>query len=279
MSLGVEFTRLLPIYPNKIFFQWSLINPTEVGNYIFDLYRAGAPDGPWYEISMGNVDIYNYVDVLIATATLPAGTNVDPNVLALARGIYYRLVVTPPSGVANQVETVSIVEPKLSGRQFLLKRKMLRDASMMLRKLNGVEVAVCKRRHWGPRCSKCFDKSTKEVVRQNCPNCFGTGFDPGYFAPVITLARRGTAPISSQISPQGKTDTAMAHVTILDVPRVEEGDILVFLRDNKRFIIKQMMPTELQTVIVHQKLLASELARSAPEYRIPVDILRNPGLF
>lgn len=277
--MEIEFTRLLPIYPNKIFFQWNLIRPTENGTYVFDIYRAGSPDGPWYAISLGNINIYSYVDVLATTATSPAGTAVDPNVLALARGIYYRIVVTPPSGSGNRVEAVSIVEPKLDGRQKLLRRKMLRDATQMLRKLNGVEVAVCKRRHWGPRCKKCFDKYTKESVRENCPTCWGTGFDPGYFAPVVTLARRGTAPVTSSISSQGKTDIANAHVTMLDVPRVEEDDVLVFLRDNKRFLVKQVLPTELQTVTIHQKLMVSELSRSSPEYKIPVDTTRLPGLF
>ena len=60
---------------------------------------------------------------------------------------------------------------------------------------------------------------------------------------------------------------------------IEEGDVLVFLRDNKRFVVKQQTQTELITVSVHQKVFVSELARSSIEYRILVDPLRIPSLF
>ena len=273
MALSVQITRLLPLFPHGVFLQWDLSSPTESGPYLFDVYRAGSPEGPWTPLSLGAVDQFNYLDVL------PADVPNDPNQLSLVRGIFYRVVVTPPSGEDNQVDVVSEVEPRLDGKQRLLKRKIFRDQSMMLKKLNGVEVAVIKRMHWGPRCTKCYDKYTKEVVRSNCTACYGTGFSPGYFAPIITLGRRGTLPSAKQVSPQGVAEYRPTQVTILDVPKVEPDDILVFLRDNKRFVVKAVIQTELKTVGIHQKLEVSELARSSIEYRLVVDPLRTPPLF
>ena len=273
MALSVQITRLLPLFPRGVFLQWDLIDPTESGEYVIDVYRAGSPDGPWTPLVIGAVDQYNYHD------TVPTDTSNDLNQLSLVRGIFYRVVVTPPSGTTNQVETSSAVEPRLDGKQRLLKRKMLRDASMMLKKLNGVEVAVVKRMHWGPRCTKCYDKFTKEVIRANCTACYGTGFTPGYFAPIVTLGRRGTLPNAKQVSPQGVTEYRPTQVTILDVPKVEPDDVLVFLKDNKRFVVKAVIQTELRTVGIHQKLEVSELARSSIEYRLVVDPLRIPPLF
>lgn len=276
MALSVEITRLLPLYPRGVFLQWDLVNPTETGTYVFDIYRSGSSEGPWETLALNNVNIYNYSDVFPSTSTQAA---TDINQLSLVRGIYYRVVVTPPSGVANQVEVVSSVEPRLDGKQRLLKRKILRDESIMLRKLNGVEIAVVKRMHWGPRCSKCWDKVTKSVTRANCTTCFGTGFSPGFFAPVITLGRRGTLPIAKQITPQGVAEYRPTQVTILDAPKVVPDDILVFLKDNKRFIVKSAIQTELKTVGVHQKFEVSEIAHSSIEYRLVVDPLRIPPLF
>jgi hypothetical protein len=276
MAMTVEITRLLPLFPRGVFLQWDLINPTEVGSFRFDVYRSGGPEGPWEPLALGGVDIYNFSDVLPTTSTQEVGAI---NQLSLTRGIFYRVVVTPPSGCDNEVEVVSIVEPRLDGPQRLLKRKILRDESLTFKKLNGVEVAVCKRMHWGPRCTVCWDKTTKAVTRANCSTCFGTGFTPGFFAPILTLGRRGTLPAAKQLAPQGIAEYRPTQVTILDAPKVEPDDVLVFLKDNKRFIVKAVIQTELKTVGVHQKLEVSELARSSVEYRIVVDPTRIPPLF
>lgn len=276
MPLSVEITRLLPLFPRGVFLQWDLQNPTETGTYTFDIFRSGSPEGPWETLLLNGVNIYNYSDILPSTSTQDA---TDINQLSLVRGIFYKVTVTPPSGVANQVTAISIVEPRLDGKQRLLKRKILRDESLMFKKLNGVDIAVVKRMHWGPRCDKCWDKTTKTVTRANCITCFGTGFSPGYFNPVITLGRRGTLPIAKQISPQGIAEYRPTQVTILDAPKVEPDDILVFLKDNKRFLVKAAIQTELKTVAVHQKFEVSEIARSSIEYRLVVDPVRIPPLF
>jgi len=279
VALKVEITRTLPLHPNGVFLQWDLVNPTESGVYCFDVFRSGSTEGPWEQLVFGKADAYNHLDVLATQPTPPPFSQGDVNQLTLVRQIYYKVCAVPPSGRDNKAEVISNVEPRLEGRFKLLKRKILRDESQMLRKLNGVDVAVLKKRRWGVRCNKCFDKYTKEVVRANCTICWGTGFTGGYFTPVITLARRGVMSQSKQISQQGAVEVKVTHVTLLDAPKVESDDVLVFLQDNKRFIVKEVMPTELKTVNVHQKLVVSELARSSVEYRIEVDPTRIPPLF
>lgn len=276
MAMSVEITRLLPLFPRGVFLQWDLVNPSESGTFTFDVYRSGSPEGPWETRVAGAANISNYNDVIPTTSTQAAGTI---NQLSLTLGIFYKIVVTPPSGSANKVEVVSVVEPRLDGPQRLLKRKILRDESLTFKKLNGVEIAVVKRMRWGPRCTVCWDKTTKAVTRANCSTCFGTGFSPGYFAPIMTLGRRGTLPSAKQITPQGVSDYRPTQVTILDAPKVEPDDILVFLKDNKRFLVKAVIQTELKTVGVHQKLEVSEIARSSVEYRLVVDPARIPPLF
>lgn len=276
MALGVKITRTLPLLPRGVFLQWDLVGPTETGTYLFDVSRGGSPQGPWELLAAGAINIYNFID------RLPSDTDAkenDPNQLSLSRGIFYKVTVTPPSGGANKTSIVALTEASLDGRQRLLKRKMVRDLSISLKKLNGTPVALVKRMHWGPRCTKCFDKYTKEVVRASCTTCFGTGFIPGYHAPVISLARRTPTAVETAMTPEGKTDISMLQVWMLEAPRAEEDDILVFLSDDRRFLVKKVLPTELKTVAVHQKLIVSELARSAIEFRLVVDPARIPPLF
>lgn len=274
MSLSVAITRTIPLFPHGNFVQWDLLDPTETGTYLFNVYRSGSSGGPWTLLLEEEPDCYNYTD------RLPVGSDPneqDPNQLALSRAIFYKIAVTAPSG--TRVEAVSSVEPRLNVRQRLLKRKILRDESVMLRHLNGVEAAVLKRRHWGSRCPKCFDKYTKGVAHAACTTCFGTGFVTGYFDPIVTLAKRAPAMPTSQITTEGKQDITLTRVMLLDAPAVRDDDVLVFLRDNRRFLVKNVTATELQTVSVHQTLMVSEIQRGDVVYRILVDNLRTPPLF
>ncbi len=277
VSLGIKITRTLPLYPLGTFLQWELIDPSESGMYTFAVDRAGSPEGPWESVMSGIQNIYNYTDQM--PSTLTAG--VQPvNQLSLVRGIFYRVTVVPPSGVHRQAQVVSAVEPQLDGKQKLLKRKILRDTGLMLRKLEGVEIAVCKRMHWGLICTTCRDPYTKNVVRTHDPACMGTGFQPGYFAPIITLAKRTARAVdTSTVENGGKSDSNLSQITMLDYPALAEDDVIVFLRDNRRFLVKKVLPTELQTVMVTQDVLTSELPRSAVEYRIQVDPYRIPPLY
>lgn len=271
MALGVTITRTLPLFPHGTFIQWDLVDPTEAGSYTFTVSRGGSPGGPWTTLLPATPDCYNHVD------RLPTQASNDPNQLALSRTLFYQVQVQAPGGAL--AEAVSPVEPNLGIRQRLLKRKILRDESIMLRRLNGVDVAVLKRMHWGPRCPKCFDQYTKGVARANCVVCYGTGFTPGYHTPICTMAKRAPAQPTPQLTPEGKQDLTLTRVMLLDAPAVRDDDLLVFLRDNRRFIIKSVTATELQTVSVHQTLMVSELQRGDVSYRIPVDAVRVPSLF
>lgn len=276
MALSVKFSRHLALYPRQVFFQWDLLTPTEDGVYTFHLYRSGSPDGPWETLATNLVDTYHYFD---AVPTVPLDGTEQINLMSLHRDIYYKIVCVPPSGTANQVSDVARIEPGLERKQQQIRRKILHDIQVQLSKLNGVEFAVCKRRHWGARCTKCYDKASRGSVRGNCTTCFGTTFTGGYFDPVMTWGRRGTPQRATSIQPAGVVDANVTQITLLDVPRVFDGDLLVSLRDNQRFVVKQWLTTELRTVTVHQKLVVSELARNAIEYALQVDPYRSPKLF
>lgn len=278
MALAVHITRAINLAPDRVFVQWDLSGASAPGVYVFQLYRGHSPRGPWLLLS-SNRSQYSHLDVLSTTPTVADASGRTVNMLSLARDFYYRVVVTPPEGVSGQVEVVSTVEPQLDGRQKNARRKMLRDEAVLLKKGNGVPVAVCKKARWGERCARCTDATTGEIIRGECLMCYGTGFVPGYHTPVITWARRSPAAVQSQMTPSGKVDVNQLQITMLDAPMVQDDDMLVFLRDNRRFIVKQAGSTELRTVTVHQEVVASELARSSIEYRFLVDPTTLPALF
>lgn len=269
MALTVQFTKTTPLTPQANFVQWTLRGPLAPGDYDFTLYRAGGPEGPWDLVAAGLRNAYCALDGLAQPVGTTPDTWLRPNQLSMTRNFFYRVVAVGPTG--EQGEDVAEMGATLPPKQRQLWRKLVRDEYLALRKFTGIPVAVLKRRQWGERCRPCVDKVTKEILRAHCTSCWGTGFVGGFWDPVLTYARRSPLQTTSQVAPEDKTDVAQTRVTMMAVPRAEQSDVLVFLPDNKRFLVDQQSETSIRGVPVHQSVFVTLLPASHVLYKLPVD--------
>jgi hypothetical protein len=142
------------LYPSAVFIQWD-VETEESGAFFVDIARAQGPDGPWESIATGLRDAYNFIDnqFNLPPADPKNAGREGVNLFSLARAIYYKVTVIPPSGSANVFEShAEPVEPGLDRRTRLFKRKILHDQAVGYRRLNGVPLIVFKRKRWGDRC-------------------------------------------------------------------------------------------------------------------------------
>ena len=292
-------TNITPWFPTRVDIQWDLEEVTESGTFHFAVERSGSPTGPWTILAPDLPDTYLFSDPF---------DQEEANTLSLARDVYYRIGVTPPSGVLkkiyshivnldgqaesdiigpNPVMGYQVLDPaqheidpltgqnvrpadKQPGRLRLLRRKILRDEYIRLKKLTGNTFYLLKRRHFGSRCTVCFDAATSEITNSRCSTCYGTSWVGGYFLPVSLLGAPQESQVQSDLGTQTKDDIRMLRVQLLDFPRVDEGDLLIDMVHNRRLLVKQRYYTTLKTVTVHQTVTTSELERQAIEYAIPV---------
>lgn len=279
--MEIQITQTIPVLrtpeANGIFLQWNLPSPPSTGVKEFKLERSGSPEGP-FELVVDNLIEFHFFDDLRSTPAPATGeVRENLNFISLSRTIYYKITVTAVNG--DTATATSVVGATLANRKIaLLRRKMQRDLSVAF-KFNGIELAVLKRRHWGTRCTVCFDTLTKKVTDSKCNTCFGTGFEGGYFTPVRVIGRIGVQNIQTNITPQDKADINKKRLTILAYPEIEVDDIVVDIQQNKRYIIQHRSTTELQTVPVHQVLTVSELARDSIEYRVPANLDASPVIY
>jgi hypothetical protein len=278
MALGIHITKITPLYPRKVFFQWDLDNPTENGTYNFRIERSGAPNGPWTLIEPNLANTFNYVDDF----TKPAEQADDGrlNLLSLQRQIYYRVTATPPSGCDNEATSVPhALHNELPLIQAGLRRKLQYESTIMWRRWNGTKLALLKRRNWGERCKECYDPTTRSALKEFCDTCYGTTFVGGYWDPIVVYGRvHPPHNVTAQTTQRDKQESSNHHVTILDFPIMEDDDIVVELDTNQRHIVRRQSQTELKRHPVHQQLTTSLLARSCVEYQIPVDTTVTPPL-
>lgn len=272
----VKIQRTTALFPNGVFVQWD-IESDESGVHYVDVLRAGAPEGPWEPVVSQLANAYNVLDDLQPVAT-PVVPREAPNQYSLARQIYYRVDVTPPSGTVFSSEPLP-VEPHLDTRTKLLKRKIQRDQAVGYKRLNGIPIIVLKRRRWGERCPVCYDETTKQALVEHCTTCFGTSFVGGYWQPVLIRGRREAASVQTNVSSHGDNDVKIADFNILDYPLVEYQDVIIDLVRGDRYEVQRAHETELKSVPVHQKVTASLLNRGSVEYTVLVDPYATPPLY
>lgn len=278
----VTIVKTTALYPSAVFLQWIVDAPGESGSFLFNVARAGGPDGPWEFIATDLKDTYCFLDDHFNLPPAPRrhDRREGLNLFSLARTIYYQVTAIPPSGIANQfVSDPTPVEPGLDNRTRLIKRKILFDEAKGFHAANGVPIIVLKRRHWGTRCRECWDPVTKDVVKEHCGRCFGTSFEGGYWTPTLIAGRKSPGAIDSQLTAQGESEVKLVTFMTLDYPLLEYKDVLVDLRFNDRFLVQRVTRTELKGVPVHQNAVCSEISRDAVEYEVLVDPVATPPLY
>lgn len=270
-AFRVEITRITECWPRKVYVQWVLKNPSAASSYLFNVYRSESENGPWQQVAENLADTYYFLDEDFS-ATYDRST---PDLMTLSRVLCYKVVVTHTTD--GTAEYVMRAEAGLDKRRRGILRKLRRDAFIMLKRGSGTEVAILKRKWYGEPCT-CISK-TGMVVRAHHADCNGTGIIHGYWDPVYTYASHAASPVQVQTAPQGSVEINTLRVHIPDIPAVSRYDILVYLRDNRRYMIDQVVSTAIHSVSVHQEIDISELARTSREYELPVDPWRQPPWF
>lgn len=276
--MRIEITRTTALFPQGQFVQWTVREPTETGDYVFSLDRAGGPDGPWTEILAPTKEQYAVLDRFDEHPT--ELLYVKPNQLTLYDRVYYRVRVTTPSGarLSAIAETGPRQNEDLGALKLSQVRRHLQHAFRKALKHTGGATILLKRRTWGERCSRCVDPRTKTVVRSDCLNCWGTGYVGGYWSPYFTRARRSASANVTTVTPEQKSDANSVRFWLPDYPQLERDDVIVSLDDQRRFRVDVQLQTELRLVGVHQVVSCQELARDHVVYRLHVDPTTAPQL-
>jgi hypothetical protein len=283
VALGIRISQLVPLHPRKIYMQWDLLQPTERGTYLFKIERSGSASGPWEVLTASLQNGYNYIDDFQNQPGQPTDGKV--HLASLQRQIYYRVTVTPPSGCANSAQTpphgLYRADAGLHPLQRGLRRRLLYDERIVLHpRIAGVQLVLIKKRRWGERCPVCYDKTTRAVTREQCPTCYGTSFTGGYWNPVLSSGRvYPPQAVTVQTGVPAKIEANKHNIQLLDVPLMQDDDIIVEIPTDNRYIVERQAQTEIVRKPVHQLVTVSLMARTCVEYTIPVDPRTIPPLF
>ena len=187
--------------------------------------------------------------------------------------IFYRVIAS--DGVNEFASTPEATLGVWNRHDLLIARDVVRKEYLLLKQYNGTLGYLLKRRNYGVPCSNpnCLDPDLLIPVSDSCPECFGTGFQNGYFNALAYYIDLGAFASSKDVAiPIGTIDSRTRLGRCVAYPRVDEYDIWVDGDKNKRYVIREVERlVEIKGKPLVYKLKLNELSVSAAEYRIPLD--------
>jgi len=156
----------------------------------------------------------------------------------MSNDIYYRVVAF--DGVTEYTSHPEATMGVWSYRDLLIAKDVIRKEYVRLKQYIGTSGHLLRRRSHGPRCTECVDFDLGEPVSSTCGNCFGTGFEGGYYdaySPYY-LDLSGTTSIKDATVTTGTEDNKTTNARAVAYPRVGTYDIYVVESTNKRYVIR-----------------------------------------
>jgi len=157
-------------------------------------------------------------------------------------------------------------------RDFLIAKEIARRYGKMLDKYTGEPGLLLKRKAWGVRCSACQDTTWSQPNTSFCPNCYGTGFEGGYFSPVFypIMADPNQKSWDRQ---EGTNDPRAGRSGLaLNVPVAEAKDLWIDTATGKRFEILSLQPVDTHRgAVLTVTVSMATLPPSDPAYEVEIN--------
>lgn len=152
----------------------------------WELNRHFIDDGPYsFQLQVGHTgltDADDWADVGAPVVDTYYAFDLSKRLYGKTLETHYRVELTSADDTyySNPVPCDGL----LSKRDWINAREIIRKESLRHRVLTSPEGLLLKARRYGPRCATCTDARTEGVTDSNCPDCYGTGYENGYFAPL-----------------------------------------------------------------------------------------------
>lgn len=165
----------------------------------------------------------------------------------------------------------------LQPKKRLLAKAILRRVELSQRHIQNWHGYLLKRKWTGNPCS-CVDPDTKQVLDSDCPLCFGTGFEAGYWRAAIKRNILTSSPVSAlplydinQIA--GNVAPAVMRAQIAGLPPINQYDAWVSPTANYRFYITNIqVAAEMEGLPLVYNVELRLAERSDILYSFPVEV-------
>ena len=213
---------------------WELLSTfTDPGPLSFQL-QVGSSANPladdWANVGLAVTDQYTAFDD-------------EQRVWGQSNFTHYRVIVTSPLGTYYSLPTGGL--GILDRRDWRHARELIRQRKLAYRIGHAGQRGYLLKRRWnGPDCTRCLDYQTKEVKDPDCPQCFGTGKQCGYFYPMAcTWAEINPKSHRTELSGdqnRGTIGDVFTSAEMLGTELLDENDVFVVDKTDDRYYIHRI---------------------------------------
>lgn len=133
---------------------------------------------------------------------------------------------------------------------------------LLLTKFNGVKSFLFRRKTFGLRCPRCWNPNSEKATDDKCPVCYGTSFKGGYQPPLPIFLNFDPTSSSRDLEYFGPMEQNQIGAWTISVPAVDPWDVIIRTGDWSAYHVARLNTTEMQTSLVRQLLVLTQLNRS-----------------
>lgn len=242
---------------------WELLPSfTDPGPLTFQLQVGTTADNnadDWADVGLPVTDQYFAVDP-------------EQRVWGKTNYTHYRVQLTTSLGsyVSEPVGGMGI----LDRREWLLARNLIHQRRISYRVGTGAQRGYLLKRRWtGTQCKVCLDLQTEASRNPDCPSCFGTGFECGYYYPQscvwAVLSPKSYRTMTDQT--RGTVNDVKVASEMLMTEVLGEDDIWVSALTDDRWYVHQVNHTsEIRGVPLTATVELRLVPFSSPIYGIEI---------
>lgn len=245
LNSNIQVT-VFPDWYKRISLEWKI--PSSWGNCSFHVYFSPDPDDGFERLTSTPLTTPSFLDTRAQEySKFRHGFYV---VEALISGRNIRIKSKPSSWVYKRRDFIEKRAAEIQRREYLL-----------LSKFAGTKSYVFRKKNYGLRCERCWNKETEKVMDDHCPVCLGTSFQGGYFDPVPSFIQ--FEPTSNSLTKTyfGNLESNQIGAWTISLPEINSDDIIIRTGDWNVYKIVRIAVTELQTNTVRQMMTLTQLNR------------------
>ena len=251
---GNLVVKLYPSWYEQIAIEWSV--PVEFGNCVFNVYSSQTSDGPFEKVNQTPITGTFLLSTDFKEYSKFHNSYYIVEAILLDKG-NVTIQSNPTSWATYQRNWVTLRSIEIQRREYIL-----------LTKFAGIKSYLFRKKNYGQRCTKCFDYLSNQVTDDNCPTCFGTSFEGGFFAPCPVYVQYETTPNNREKTYFGNLEQNEIGAWTIAYPDFTPDDILVRTGDWNVYSVGRILPTELQGNTVRQVVSLVQLSKIDVEYKL-----------
>lgn len=246
--------RFLPKWFNAIYLEWTVPEEWKGNNPMFTVFISASEEGPFRVVNEDPTsDPYYLVTETVESARF--GNDFFIVQTTLSTGEIYK----------SQPLTIGRALPDWQHKRW---SEIIRREWILLDKFAGIPSIVFRKRDYGVRCPTCWDAKSEKIMRDDCEECYGTGFQGGYYTGVKLLVQYDSTNDNRKLTYFGKFEPNGLVGWTIAYPTIQPHDIVIRLSDFRTFRVEALQNTEMMTAHVRQIMQLVELPRLSVENKL-----------